>query len=285
MKLSGKAMILAGEIILVFSLVSLNLNIKKPSSEPVVLAEKTEVPTPIPTPVAKVSIRTESIEETTATPVPLLKSRYTIAFIGDSMIETMGAELPYVQKTLKEKYPNTSFSLYNYGIGSENVVEALSRFGLPYAYKDQAHGPITDLKADIIVVGSYSYNPITPFDKDEAWLLLSDLVGRAKDAALKVYILAEQAPLGEHFGEGIGGVNWPPEIAQPHADKIISGLENAVGLSEALNVGLINVFEESKAEGSKYGDPKYVAVHDGIHYSEEGQEFTAKIIAESIILE
>jgi hypothetical protein len=293
MKLSGKALILAGEFFLIVSMITFNLVLKSPSST-AVLSEQTAIamatpkatPNPIQTEAPKVAVRTESFEEnTTPTPPPLTKSSYVIAFIGDSMTETMGGALPYVYKELKKKYPNTEFSLYNYGIGAENVIEAISRFDLPYSYKDQGHEPITKLGADIIIVGSYGYNPITPFDKNEQWLLLSDLVNRAKSVSREVYVLAEQAPIKENFGKGIGGVNWPSEISDPHVDKIVSGIENAVGISEALNVGLINVFEKSKIKGTSYGNPLYVANHDGIHYSEEGQQFSAKVIAESIDLE
>jgi hypothetical protein len=200
------------------------------------------------------------------------------------MVETMGAGLPYIYKELTKKYPKIDFALYNFGIGSENVVEGISRFALPYAYKDQKHEPLPELGADIIVVGSYSYNPITPFDKNEAWLLLSDLVGKIKSHTKRVYILAEQAPIKDGFGQGPGGVNWPPEITGGHVENIILGLKNAVGLAEALEVGLINVYEESLAENSGYGKEELVTKHDGVHYSEEGQRFTAKVIADSIEL-
>lgn len=242
--------------------------------------------TPQPDVLPAVAQQIQQIDEQVETPHEVLpKESYIISFYGDSMIETMGTGLPYVHKLLKEKYPENKFVLYNYGIGAENMIDGMSRFSIPHSYKGREYDPITKLKPDIIVLGSYSYNPLTPFDKNESWMLLAELINKAKSTGAKVYLLAEQAPKKEGFATGVGGVNWPPEISDPHVEKIIQGLKNAVGLAEATEVSLINVYEESKISGSEYGNPEYVAVHDGIHYSEEGQEFTAQKIVESLVFE
>lgn len=252
-----------------------------PTSSPIAIAM-----TPEPEVLPAVTQQIQQIDEQVETPpVVLPKESYTIAFYGDSMIETMGTGLPYVHRLLTEKYPENDFVLYNYGIGAENMVEGMSRFSIPHSYKDREYEPITKLKADVIVLGSYSYNPLTPFDKNESWMLLAEFINKAKSTGAKVYLLAEQAPKKEGFATGVGGVNWPPEISDPHVEKIIQGLKNAVGLAEATEVSLINVYEESKISGSEYGNPEYVAAHDGIHYSEEGQEFTAQEIVESLVFE
>lgn len=281
-----KLTVLAFQLAAVVALVVFNFKLSAPAPKPVkVLARETVQPTESPTPMPKTAIveaLTRRARETE--PLKKYKKSYVIAFVGDSMVETMGPGLPYVYRGLKNKYPGVEFSLYNYGIGSENIVEGISRFGLPYAYKGQKHEPLSELGADIIVVGSYSYNPIVPFDKNEAWLLLSDLVGQAKQTGAKVYILAEQAPIKDGFGKGPGGVNWPEEIAGPHVDNIVAGLKNALALGEALEVRVINIFGKSLLEDSEYGNPSYVTKHDGVHYSEAGMELTAKVITETIEL-
>ena len=43
----------------------------------------------------------------TPSPIVLRKSLYTIAIFGDSMVDTMGENLEYLQKILSHKYPNT----------------------------------------------------------------------------------------------------------------------------------------------------------------------------------
>ena len=51
------------------------------------------------------------------TPIILKKTSYSIAIFGDSMVDTMGEKLEYLQETLGKKYPQTKFDLYNYGVG------------------------------------------------------------------------------------------------------------------------------------------------------------------------
>lgn len=269
------------EAVAAFGLVIFNFALK-PVAPTKVLAEKTASPTstPLATPAIEIAQRIETINESEKP--ALSKKSYIIAFIGDSMIETMGGGLPYVYEKLKQKYPKTEFVLYNYGIGSENLVEATSRLSIPYSYKDREFPPLPELGADIIVIGSYSYNPIAPFDKNEAWLLLADFINKIKVMSPKTYLLAEIAPIKEGFGKGIGGVNWPPEVVGPHIESIFAGLENSLRLAEVLEVETINVFKESKVADSRYGDAKYVSTYDGIHYSEEGQALTAKVIVDTL---
>ena len=45
------------------------------------------------------------------------------------MVDTMGTNLPYLDKYLKNYYPLMSFSFFNYGIGSENIIKAFEKIG------------------------------------------------------------------------------------------------------------------------------------------------------------
>lgn len=289
-----KTSVILIEILAISGLIIINMNMptQKPSSiqanlVPPIDASLSQNPKPIEPAIStnqepkQVPLRAEKIDEQTYAPH---KDTYKIAFYGDSMIDTLGENLPAVAAALKNKYRNIKFELYNYGIGSENVVEGLSRFRLPYNYKNRNYPPITELKPDIVVLGSYSYNPLTPFDKNESWLLLADLINKAKQTGASVYVLSEQAPIKAGFATGAGGVNWPPEISDPHVDKIVDGLKNAVAITTPTETSLINVFDESKISGSEYGDPVNVSKHDGIHYSDEGLKLTARVIAESLVL-
>ena len=131
---------------------------------------------------------------TEATPTPPVstpaktpsKKSYLIAAIGDSMVDTMGSSLDYLAKSLKKKYPNTNFAYYNYGKGAENVEEALARFDKPFSYFERNYPPISHLNADILIVGSYAYNPLIPHNKDKHWQLLASLIQKAKDTGVKV---------------------------------------------------------------------------------------------------
>lgn len=230
--------------------------------------------TPTPSPTIAVAVPTPS-----PTPVQLKKKSYRVAVYGDSMVDTMGELLEYLDHELKIKYPTTTFGLYNYGVGSENVEAGLARFHDTFSNRSRSYPPISQIHADVIIIGSYAYNPFTPYDRDKHWLTLTKLVQEAQKTGAKVYLLAEIAPVRKEFGSGPNGVNWSPEASYTHSGRIIEQLENAVGLSRALHVPLINVYEASKKEKDF---TKYINSSDHIHPSVEGHELTAKMIVEGV---
>lgn len=212
------------------------------------------------------------------------KSSYSIAIFGDSMVDTMGENLEYLQVALKRRYPKIIFRYYNYGIGSQNVAEGLARFKIPLSYKTRNFDSIPQLRPDIIIIGSFAYNVFTPHDKVKHWLTLSQLIQEAKNTGSDVYMLAEIAPLKEGFGQGPNGVNWPASTSNEHAAKIVEQLENAIYLSrDHLKTPLIDVYHPSITEG-KFGNKRYVDPNDGIHPSVAGQQLTAELIASKIKL-
>lgn len=254
------------------------------SIEKNILPDKTATASPL----VKQTIATVSGVEKSASPSTIVypkpsKTSYTIAAFGDSMVETMGENLDYLDKSLKGKYPDTNFKLYNYGIGSQNVVEGLARFHNPFSYKTRNYPPIDKINADIIIISSFGYNPLSPYDRDKHWLNLKNLVLEARKTGAKAYILAEIAPLKSGFGKGPGGIDWTDEMIKVQVEHIIEQLDNAVGLADNLKVPLINAYAQSKVDG-KYGNPIYVGTHDGIHPSIEGEIFMADIISSVIKL-
>jgi len=222
------------------------------------------------------------ISSPSPTPSPKLsKSTYTIALYGDSMIDTMGENLDYLDKALKAKYPQTNFQLYNYGIGSQNVEEGLARFENNFSYQSRNYPPIGQIKPDVIILGSFAYNVFPQHDKIRHYQKLSELINRAKQVTPNVYLLVEIAPLKTGFGRGEGGVNWPQDVSYNHALKIIDQLEN--GISLASQVEMINAYKLSRNDRN-FGNPVYVSGHDGIHPSVEGHVLMANLISRTIKL-
>ena len=217
----------------------------------------------------------------TPSPVLLKKSTYSIAIFGDSMIDTMGENLEYLQKTLASKYPNTSFKLYNYGIGGQNIEQGLARFESSFVNRERNFPPIPALNPDILIIGSFAYNPFSTHDRNRHYALLRDLLARAKTLSSKIYLLAEIAPLRTGFGAGKNGVNMSEDTAYQHALNIIEQLDDVINLSAQENVPIINAYYASGIEG-KFGDPYYVNQDDGIHPSFAGHVFTAEIIAAKV---
>lgn len=239
----------------------------------------TSTPAPIPTIVSS-QIPT-IIPSPTPTPIPEkphAKKDYKIAVYGDSMVDTMGERLEYLEHSLRKLYPDVNFTLYNYGIGAENVEMGLGRWYSRLDYQDRHYPSIAEVKPDIIVVGSFAYNPFSPYDRNRHWIGLTKLVKLAQTVSSHVYMLAEITPLRSNFGKGPMGVNYDTDTAYTHSGWIVEQLENVLGLSKSLDVPLIDVFDPSK------GHPEYTNPSDGIHPSVSGHEFTADIIANTIQL-
>ncbi len=222
-----------------------------------------------------------TLEEPTPYPQPI-KKEYSIAIYGDSMVDTMGERLEYLEHELLERYPDTSFRLYNYGVGSQNVYDGQARWNKPLRYVDRSYPAITELKPDIIIMGSFAYNVLFPHDRNGHWLGYTELVQRAQKITPNVYMLAEIAPMRRGFGFGPNGVNWEPSTAWSHTEKIIEQLENVLGLSRTLNVPLIDAYTLSLQEGTKEGKRELVNPSDNIHPSVEGHKFIAKIIVDTL---
>lgn len=211
------------------------------------------------------------------------KNSYTIAILGSSMVDTMGENLDYLQQSLKNNYPNTQFKLFNYGMGSQNVAEASGKFSQPFSYKTRNYPPINQIGADIIIVDSFAYNPLFPYDKEQYAQNLTSLVEQAKTTGARVYLLADIAPLKNGFGRGPGGIDWTDEAIKTQVEHIIEQLYVAIFVANSTHVPLINVFVASQIDG-KYGNPTYVSTNDGIHPSVAGEVLTANIIASTIQL-
>lgn len=230
------------------------------------------VVTSFPTPTASPS----------ATPfLTLSKKSYIVALFGDSMIDTLGDNLEVLSTSLKAKYPTTQFVLYNYGIGAQNVAGGLSRLDSSFANRERNYPPITQIKADVIIIGTFSYNPFFPHDPGRHRQLLKELLERLRGTGASLYLLAEQGPREVGFGKGETGPNMVEEEAHKHALRIIEQLDNSVAVANELGIPIINVYAQSKVSG-KFGNPVYVNFGDGIHYSDSGRVFTASSITSAV---
>lgn len=191
--------------------------------------------------------------------------------------------MDYLDKAMMARYPTTKFKFLNFGIGSQNVIEANKRFSEPFVYQSRNYPPLDKINADIIIISSFAYNPLSPYDLNAHINSLKNLIEKAKATGAKVYLLAEIAPLKTGFGKGVGGVNWDESKTKEHLGYILQNLNGAVSLASQTKTSLINAYKLSQTDG-KYGNRTYVGSHDGIHPSIEGEIFMANIIAETLKL-
>jgi lysophospholipase L1-like esterase len=262
-----------------------NSSSKKVISAPSITEIRTSSPSsPKPSASQSASPKITSASNSALTIKQPTKSTYTIAAFGDSMVDTMGENLDYLEKSLKTKYPKTTFKMYNYGIGSQNIVEGSNRFHSAFNYKTRNYPPIDQITPDIIILGSFSYNPLTPHSREIHKQKLESLINESRQTKAKVYVLAEIAPLRSGFGRGPGGIDWTEDKIQTQVEYILEQLDDTVSTAKNQNVYLINAYQASRTDG-RYGNRIYVSSHDGIHPSIEGQTFVANQIAATLKLD
>ncbi|KKR72722.1 MAG: hypothetical protein UU15_C0026G0004 [Candidatus Levybacteria bacterium GW2011_GWC2_40_7] len=232
-----KGLVLAAILLPLVAIITLKTPVKSlilPEQKPIVSPIAKTTPAILP---ASTSI-TATLTPTKKPPAKLTKSTYSIALIGDSMVDTMGENLEYLDRSLKGKYETTSFKLYNYGIGAQNVEMGLERLNSPFTNRERNYPPITQINADIIIIGSFSYNPFDPHNPQKHKDLLGQMIEETKKYASQVYVLVEIAPLGKTFGKGTNGVNLPEDKAEEHALRIIEQLNDTIEIAAGRSTGI-----------------------------------------------
>ena len=210
---------------------------------------------------------------------------YLIALYGDSMQDSMQEHLAYLTTALEEKYSQTEFTIYNYGIGAQDAEAGLARFNNQFGNRGRTYQAITAVQPDVIIIGSFAYNPFNPPSLERHTAALTALVQKAQQVTNSVYLIVEIAPLRAGFAQGPKGVAFSPEQATENSQNVIDQLENTVIIGRSLGVPLINVYADSiKTPEDKEGFRQYISQDDGIHPSAQGYALMAEKIVETIEL-
>lgn len=215
----------------------------------------------------------------------LKKQNYTIAMLGDSMVDTLGPNLPHLASALKNYFPQTKFKLLNYGVGGTNIEYGIERLTNSYNYLGNDFPPLVAQYPDLVIIESFGYNPF-PFDKgaiDLHWLKLSQAVDLIKKQLpkAKVIIAATIAPDAKTFGNGAPGVDFGPIDKWQRVNVIKKYLENTVRFAQSQKLPLVDAFNPS-LDASGNGKEVFINQGDHIHYSDAGRQFFSQKIAETI---
>ena len=216
------------------------------------------------------------------TPPVTRKSSYTIAVLGDSMVDTLGPGVPHLASALKQTFPQTEFTIYNYGVGGTNIDYGLQRLTSDYLYLDSPVPALVNRHPDIVVVESFGYNPYS-FDEgalDKHWLALAKIVDTLKSRIpnVKIVIAATIAPDATTFGDGSAGLSFTPEDKRKRTDVIKQYLDSTVRFAQSQNLPLADAYHPTLNAPAKY-----INGGDHIHPSEEGKQLFAQKVTDAIL--
>lgn len=257
-------------------------NISKPTMTfaqlpvPEVLSATIEEPQPL--------AKQDLAPQETPSPRHARKDAYTIAVIGDSMVDTLGPGVPHLAAELKRIYHNTSFTILNYGVGGTNIDYGLERLLSTYQYLGTNIPALVSTYPDLVVIESFGYNPyiVDEGALDRHWLQLSHMVDtlRAYVPGVKIVIAATIAPDAKTFGDG--ALAWDSEGKTRKTTTIKSYLENAVRFALSQHLPLADAYHPSR-DGNGDGKEEFINQGDHIHYSDQGREFFSQKIADTIV--
>lgn len=230
----------------------------------------TLIPTPQPSP--------------TATAGTAKKQSYTIALLGDSMIDTLGPGIPALHTLLEQVYPQTNFTLLNYGYGGTNIDYGIERITNGYTYLGAQIPSLVSTHPDIVVIESFAYNPF-PVEGglDRHWLAMARAVDtiRSNIPGAKIIIAATIAPNSTVFGDGAPGLAFSAQDKIERTKVIKQYLDSTVKFAADQRLPLADAYHASLT-GNGDGNLTYINGGDHIHYSDAGRALFTRKVAEAI---
>lgn len=229
------------------------------------------------------SIKTDQAEKEIS-PTPVKTGLYTIAILGDSMIDVMQPELPQLASALKNFYPHAQFKLLNYGVGATNIEYGLKRLASDYTYLGREFSALLSQNPDIVIIESFAYNHGDNNQQglDHQWLTLAEIIETIKNQSqAKIVLAATIGPDETTLCDGIDGINLPPDQKQEKAQAIRAYLQNLTNFAHSQGYPLADAYHPS-LDSQGNGKPVYINQGDHLHPSGPGGELMAQKIAEAI---
>lgn len=210
------------------------------------------------------------------------KSTYTIAVLGDSMVDTLGPGVPHLSQELKKAYPTISFTVLNYGVGASNIEYGITRLTNGYTYLEETKPALLSTNPDIVVVESFAYNhwDNSQSDLDRHWLAINKIIETIKNhnSNTKIILSSSIAPHCATYTDG--SANLPPERKFKECETVKAYLQNMVNFATSQSYPLADAYHASLS-GSD-GQEKYINAGDHIHPSDAGKLLFAQKVAEQV---
>jgi len=238
-------------------------------------------PTPTPTPEARSTPQVLGVEvEKQSGPKSL-----AVAVLGDSMIDVLQSDLPQLQTALKNYFPNTNLSLYNFGVGASNLGHALYRLTNEYEYLGRNFPSVVSIQPDILVLESFAYNNFGDSQEglDKQWLLIAEIITKVEQLSpkTKIILAATIAPNSSVYGDGIDGIDWPPDQKRARVLTVKKYLQNLINFATSQGYSLADAYHPSM-DANGEGKLTYINAGDNLHPSGPGGVLFCQKIAEVI---
>lgn len=215
--------------------------------------------------------------------VATISGRKTISLLGDSMIDTLGKDLPQLKILLAQAYPNYEFKLINHGVGATNIEYGLERLTNGYTYLEKSYPSVVSENPDIVVIESFAYNPWSNSqgDLDRQWLTIGKIIEtlRSHLPGVKVILASTIGPNSKYFGDE--SVNFTPEEKQAKVETIRSYLQNMVNFALSQKYPLADAYHASLDDQGE-GKKQFIS-QDNIHPSGPGGYLFSQKIVEAIV--
>ncbi len=212
-----------------------------------------------------------------------IKTTYTVAVLGDSMVDTLGRELYHLKTLLAGVYPAYTFALLNYGQGATDLESGLYRLTNTTTYLGETFAPLLSFRPDILVVESFAYNHWSGqfYDLNRQWLTIAKIIDTVRENSpdTKIILAATIAPNSDIFGDG--SLNWPENLKWESSQIIKAYLQNLVNFATSQNYPLADAYHPSLGSDGK-GIRKYINGGDNLHPSGDGGWLFAQKIVEAI---
>lgn len=209
----------------------------------------------------------------------LKNSTYTIAVLGDSMVDTLGPGVPHLANELRIRFPGVKFTVLNYGVGASNIEHGIERLTNSYTYLNEAKTSLLSQNPDIVVVESFAYNhwDNTQSDLNRHWLDISKIINiiKTNSTNAKIILAATIGPYCPTYTDG--SANLPPERKYVECETVKAYLQNIVNYAGSQKFPLADAYHASLT--GRDGNPKYINQGDHIHPSDSGKQLFANKVA------
>jgi len=243
-----------------------------------------QVSTPTPTPDLELEEETEG-EVLGAADSQETESELTVAVLGDSMVDVLQPDLPQLESALKSYYPNTTFELFNFGVGASDLEYAVQRLTNEYEYLGSKYPSVLSVQPDVLVLESFAYNNFGYGQEglDKQWLLIGEIITKTETLSpdTKIVLASTIAPNSTVYGKGIDGIQWNQAERLVRTETVKEYLQNIVNFATSQDYPLADAYHAS-LDGYGEGKPVYINAQDNLHPSGPGGELFCQKVAEAI---